>query len=139
MIVEQFLSRLQKVRPNGPHKWTACCPAHDDKSPSLAIRELDDAKLLVYCFGGCGVDDILAAVGLEITDLFPERADTGSPAIRRPFIPTDVFNVLRHEAAIVAIIGADLHKGHEILENDYSRLFTAIERLNRISGAAYGG
>ena len=31
---------------------TACCPAHDDKNPSLSITERD-GKLLVYCHAGC--------------------------------------------------------------------------------------
>ena len=38
----QILDRLRGVRKIGDRKWTARCPAHDDRSPSLSIRECDD-------------------------------------------------------------------------------------------------
>jgi hypothetical protein len=28
--------------------WMACCPAHDDRNPSLSIRDSDHDKVLVY-------------------------------------------------------------------------------------------
>ena len=31
------------------------CPAHNDKNPSLSIREGDDEMALVHCFAGCPV------------------------------------------------------------------------------------
>ncbi|MGH6893812.1 MAG: DUF7146 domain-containing protein [Dongiaceae bacterium] len=33
--------------------WMARCPAHDDREPSLSIRESDDNKVLVRCHAGC--------------------------------------------------------------------------------------
>ena len=46
MELEAFLSRLEKVRgKNG--SYTACCPAHRDKSPSLAIRQ-DGERILLH-------------------------------------------------------------------------------------------
>jgi hypothetical protein len=50
------------------------CPVHDDKKPSLAVRELDDGRLLVRCFAGCPTSDVLAALDLEFADLYPDRA-----------------------------------------------------------------
>jgi DNA primase len=32
---------------------TARCPAHDDRTPSLSIRDADDGKVLVRCHAGC--------------------------------------------------------------------------------------
>ena len=49
------------------------CPAHDDKRPSLAVRERDDGALLVRCHAGCATEDVLDALGLEFADLYPER------------------------------------------------------------------
>jgi hypothetical protein len=37
----------------------ACCPVHDDRSPSLSLRDGETA-LLVHCFAGCDARDILA-------------------------------------------------------------------------------
>lgn len=81
MSVDNLLSRLQRVRRTGPHKWIASCPTREDKGPSLAIRETDDGTLLLHDFGGDDVEAILAAVGLSFADLYPEtRARLQSPS-----------------------------------------------------------
>ena len=41
--------------------WTACCPAHDDREPSLSIRDAD-GKVLVRCHAGCNQRDVIAAL-----------------------------------------------------------------------------
>ncbi len=69
--LEKVLARLDKVKSDGSGKWKACCPAHDDKDPSLNIREANDGKVLLHCFAGCTATDIAAAIGLELRDLFP--------------------------------------------------------------------
>ena len=28
--------------------WTALCPAHDDRAPSLSIRDAEDGRILVH-------------------------------------------------------------------------------------------
>jgi putative DNA primase/helicase len=55
--------------------WT--CPAHDDRRPSLSVREGADGRLLLKCHRGCSLEEILAALGLVERDLFPdgERED----------------------------------------------------------------
>ena len=72
--VERILSVLDKVRNRGDSSWMACCPAHTDKNPSLSIKETQDGDILLHCFAGCGVDDVLAALGLEMSDLFSKQA-----------------------------------------------------------------
>jgi DNA primase len=49
----------------------AQCPAHDDKNPSLSIREVA-GKVLLHCHAGCGQRDVIAA--LRARDLWPERS-----------------------------------------------------------------
>lgn len=71
--IDVLLSRLDKVRSTGNRKWQARCCAHEDKSPSLTITEKDDGRILIHCFAGCGAADVLAAIGLSLSDLFPER------------------------------------------------------------------
>lgn len=72
MSANKLLERLQKVRRKGEGQWMACCPAHEDKSPSLSIAESRDGRVLVKCFSGCSALDVISAVGLEWDDLFPE-------------------------------------------------------------------
>ncbi len=47
--------------------WMALCLAHDDREPSLSIRQADDGKVLVHCHAGCdqfAVIEALRARGL---------------------------------------------------------------------------
>jgi putative DNA primase/helicase len=61
MTAQDILPRLKRVRANG-NRWTALCPAHDDRHPSLSICE-KDGKTLLYCFKGCAYEAILEALG----------------------------------------------------------------------------
>jgi putative DNA primase/helicase len=42
--------------------WMASCPAHDDRMPSLSIRDADDSKVLVHCHAGCDQERVIAAL-----------------------------------------------------------------------------
>jgi hypothetical protein len=53
--------------------WMARCPAHDDREPSLSIREAEGGRVLVRCHAGCGQGQVIAALKprqlwLEIID-----------------------------------------------------------------------
>jgi 5S rRNA maturation endonuclease (ribonuclease M5) len=70
-VLQNVLSRLRGVRKDGKG-WKALCPAHDDRKPSLKVDEAEDGKVLLKCFAGCGTEDIIAAIGLKMSDLYPE-------------------------------------------------------------------
>jgi len=57
--------------------WTARCPAHDDRTPSLAIGEAENGKVLVRCHAGCDQELVIGA--LRSLGLWPETS--------RPFWP----------------------------------------------------
>jgi len=82
MTIDELVSGLDAVRRSGCG-YMARCPAHDDRSPSLSIRE-GERGLLVRCFAGCSWTDICEAIGVKPKDLF---YDTDGPvdraAIRR--------------------------------------------------------
>lgn len=65
VTIDDLLDRLEKVKKtrNG---WMARCPAHIDKTPSLAISEDEDGKILLYCFAGCSFIQIYQA--LEVNE-----------------------------------------------------------------------
>ncbi len=71
-MINDFLSRLDKVRSVGRDRYIARCPAHDDNKPSLSLAELQDGRILIHCFAGCDPLEVLNSVGLEMTDLFPD-------------------------------------------------------------------
>lgn len=72
--IDKILPKLQGVIPhaNDMNKWEAKCPSHDDNRQSLGIAVADDNKILLCCQAGCTVANILGAIGLEMSDLFPE-------------------------------------------------------------------
>ncbi len=71
------LSRLEELgcRPRGRRNgsWAALCPGHDDRRPSLSLREADDGRALLKCHAGCPPEAVLERLGLSWADLFPER------------------------------------------------------------------
>ena len=69
-MLNQLLDRLHKVRPAGKDKWTACCPVHNDRTPSMSIRDAGDA-ILMHCHA-CQADglDVVKALGLPFKILF---------------------------------------------------------------------
>ncbi len=112
-----------------PGNWLACCPAHDDKSPSMSVRELDDGRVLIHCFAGCSVAEILSAVGLTFSDLFPENKNQHGKPEHRPFPATDVLRAIAFESTLVLIAAADLLAGHPFNETDRTRLALAVTRI----------
>ena len=75
--VVKFLSRLQGVRAGSGGRYVALCPAHDDRSPSLSIASGRDGRVLIKCHAGCRPDEVLSALNLSWSDLFPIRTSGG--------------------------------------------------------------
>src|SRR5260370_21430162 len=42
--------------------WMARGPAHEDREPSLSIKETDSGKVLVHCHTGCDQQQVIAAL-----------------------------------------------------------------------------
>jgi len=128
MSVDTLLQRLTKVK-GGKGHWTACCPAHEDRSPSLAVTETDDGRILLKCFGGCSVQAIVGAIGMDMTDLFPDSNDHYKPKVKNAFYATDLLKLIEFESTIVIIAANDLANGKQLSDNDRSRLRQAHERI----------
>jgi hypothetical protein len=136
-MIGNFLNKLEKVK-GSKGRWTACCPAHVDRSPSLAITETDDGRILLKCFAGCSAQQVVEAVGMDLTDLFPsdnninylKANNQGNKPVRRPFYATDLLKIIQFEALITSIAAFDLSQGREISTEDRKRLKTALSRIN---------
>jgi len=136
-MIGDFLNKLEKVK-GSKGRWTACCPAHVDRSPSLAITETDDGRILLKCFAGCSAYEIVKAVGMDLTDLFPndnninylKANNQGNKPVRRPFYASDLLKIIQFEALLTSIAAFDLSQGREISTEDRKRLKTALSRIN---------
>jgi putative DNA primase/helicase len=40
--------------------WSARCPAHEDRTPSLSLRDTPDGRVLIYCHAGCDQDEVIS-------------------------------------------------------------------------------
>lgn len=139
-MIEDILSRLEKVRKTGPNNWLACCPAHDDKSPSLTLHAADDGRILVKCFPGCSFEEIVGAVGLGYEPWFPPKpfqADR-TVAVRRPFPAADVLEALSFECIVIAVHAAQLANGEQLSEKEKARMWIAFDRFQEGREIALG-
>ena len=135
MIAEKILDRLELVRETGPGRWTARCPAHDDKTPSLAIRDVD-GKLLLHCFAQCSLHEIVSAAGLELSDLFPDKPGSNKP-ISNPFPATDILRCLSNEFTVVMLVASDLARDGNLNSETKGRLLQSASRFQ--SALSAGG
>ena len=132
------LSRLEKVRRIGNDRYKAICPAHDDRSPSLAIKD-DDGRLLLHCFGGCETLDVLGAIGLDFADIMPDKAEGSFKKDKKPFYAMDILNIIKFEAMLVYIYASDMAQGLTLSSADIERLLLAASRINHAYEVAKNG
>lgn len=134
MSLEMMLSRLKKVRRSSPDSFMACCPAHDDRNPSLSIKDTGGGKILLNCLAGCEKLDILGALGMDWEDIMPPRLATEhhkpiKPTTQRVY-PSDALKAIQLEARIVAMAAFEITKGNKLTDDDLSRLKVAMDRIN---------
>lgn len=126
----KILTCLQQVRQTGPSTWIARCPAHEDRRPSLAIRA-DEDRVLMHCFAGCEIGDVLVAVGLCLSDLFNSPATYCTAGLTRPFPAMDALRALAFEAVVVSVAARQMRGGHIPTAPELARLEVAVERFQR--------
>ena len=136
MMIDHFLSGLNKVKRNG-ERYMALCPSHEDKSASLSISEGHDGRILIHCFGGCAAADVVHSLGLELKDLF---ADSGlDTEQRQQYAATkrrEALDVaLGHESMILQLAKAEIEKGHTLSDSDIARVNQAKRRIRVIGGS----
>lgn len=75
LTVNEVISRIPGThrRNGGRNSFQCCCPAHKDKEASLTVSEGDKGKPVLFCHAGCKTEDILNAIGLELSDLNEDK------------------------------------------------------------------
>jgi len=123
--LDRLLSRLESVKKTGD-RYVARCPAHNDASPSLSLMRGQDGRALVHCYAGCETRDVLAAVGLEVRDLYAENMTKEQ---RQRYRRDQLEKERRHESLII-----ELAKGSAdpLSDDDVARLALAQERIDQL-------
>lgn len=81
--LEVLLSKLSQVKRTRTG-WSACCPAHEDRRPSLSVALGDDGRVLLYCQAGCEFNEICAALGITPGSLFADGEVSLFPKPAKP-------------------------------------------------------
>lgn len=130
-MIDNLISRLRKVKRTGSGQFIACCPAHDDRSPSLSIREVDDGRVLLNCLAGCATEDVLGAVGLDFSDITPEKPIYHKAKPVKPRVySTDALRLIQFETRIILLAAYELKNNKPLADDDLKRLELAMERIN---------
>ncbi len=82
MTVTDLLNRLERLRKTG-EGWSALCPAHADKNPSLSVGMGDGGQILLRCSAGCPTEAVVEALGLTMSDLFPDKEEPRTAGVQR--------------------------------------------------------
>lgn len=119
--ISKILERLDKVRKSGKG-YMACCPVHQDNSPSMSITEKDDI-ILIHCHA-CGANgvDVVSALGLKPDVLFD-----------KPFEREEDKNWLLNAKAdwdetIIIVAYEARRRGEPLSYNDYKTLKESLAR-----------
>lgn len=136
--VDAFLTRLDHVRQRG-RGWRADCPCGHASRGALSVAEGDDGRVLIRCFAGCEVADVLAALGMGLADLFPERVRDLSPlgraqrreAARAANVAAAVSVLDRETLVVLAAVGA-LRRGDALTDADRDRIALAAQRIHDV-------
>lgn len=127
--VDAILSRLVRVKPTGQGRWLTCCPAHNDKSPSLAVREIDDGTVLLHCFAGCDIASIMSELGLDHSQLFPKRTEAHSVKGKRYFDAYAALKALAADLSLILVAARMVIKKEPLSDSDLAKLSDAAFRL----------
>jgi hypothetical protein len=126
---ENIIASLKKLRNTGPGKWVACCPAHEDKSPSMAISDQPDGRVLIHCFAGCTPIAILEALGLSVDELFPTTESHKNARKPVKISPMDALICIEAEARIVYTLAANIAYKGDLAQEDRERGQIAALRI----------
>lgn len=104
------------------------CPAHDDRSPSLHVTEADDGRILLRCFAGCTLDQIIGAIGVRTAELFPEQPDRTTHNDQ----PVDTWNYVDEEGTLVYQVlkfpGKQFRQRRPLPTGDWAWNLTGVQR-----------
>lgn len=126
--IDMALARLDGVTQSGK-SYKALCPVHGDKTPSLSVKKGDDGRVLLHCFAGCCIGEIVAAMGLRMADLFACGSGTDYvskiPGVSAP----ELTAATDHERLILFIVKADQMAGRAVAQSDLDRAKIALDRI----------
>ena len=121
------MNNFDGVRETGNGQYSCRCPAHEDKSASLGIKQGDGDRILLNCFAGCDVISILESAGLEWKDILPNNKLY--QAEKYGFNPYAVLKAIRDEVLIIGLSSVDIRNNKPLNDKDHDRLLKAVANV----------
>ena len=137
--LETFLARVPGVKRSGKDSYRAPCPAHLGKNPNLKITETSDGRILLMCHSrGCSAEEIVNAVGLQLSDIMPDDPTFHrSKPLRIPFNARDVLACMKDDATLLCVFISDVMQGKKPTPEEGAAAYKAACRC--AAGAELGG
>ncbi|MFZ9068409.1 MAG: CHC2 zinc finger domain-containing protein [bacterium] len=120
-MLEKILDHLQKTKKIG-NQWIACCPVHNDRQPSMYLKE-DEGKVLIFCHA-CGAKgpDVVRALNLPVSLLFSDEYQ-GPGRAERLLTETKI-----EDDFMLALMEKARAKNELLSHSDYKRYKLALRR-----------
>ena len=93
----------------------------------MGIKQGDGDRILLNCFAGCGVKEILESVGLGWKDILPDNKLF--QVDKHKFNPFAVLKMIRDEVLIVGLASAEIRNGKALNDTDHDRLLKAVGNI----------
>ena len=97
----------------------------------MTVSEGTDGRILAHCFSQqCGIDDITAAVGLEVKDLMPENLGFHRiKPLRMGVNPKDAICAVRDDMTSFLVWAKMTQRGEVLTGTDTLEMAKAIGRI----------
>jgi hypothetical protein len=136
--IDRVLERLEGVRRSG-RGWRADSPCGNKSRGSLSITESDAGGVLLCDFSGYTVAEVVEALGLRMTDLFPPSEKAQSAADRKANRDALALtgaraaaDALLREALVLGALAGAIRSGSPIGESDAARAAEAVEAIDSV-------
>jgi len=122
--------RLHNVKALRAGNYAAGCPCCQSKrGRPLSVRALDDGRVLLHPFCGCTTEDVLAAIGLSLGDLFEKPLAHHLAPVRNRVPASDRLELIDHEVLVASLILQDVLHEKTLDTDQWSRLAQAAARI----------
>ncbi|HEY3373736.1 MAG TPA: AAA family ATPase [Candidatus Aquicultor sp.] len=95
--IDKVLAAVPGQKKKNGKGYMCHCPAHNDRNPSLEVKQNQDGKVSIKCHAGCDFNDVLSRIGLTAADLYPDIRVHVGPEIIAEYDYKDAQGKLRYQ------------------------------------------
>ena len=130
-MLQNIISKLDKVKKT-KNGWVACCPVHNDKTPSMHIKLAGDV-ILMHCMS-CQANgsDVCRELGLSMSELWEK------PAQRiEGYIPQRIKDQSIEDVFFIDLYEQARREGKQETLEEYRRYKLALQRSKHAENPGY--